>query len=207
MNKCTIFAGGKIDDDLSYIDIDSIKDTYIISADKGLLFANKLGLKTDLIIGDCDSLGYVPENAALYPTKKDDTDLMLAVKEALNKGYTDIDIYGGFGGRFDHLFGNIQALAYIAKHGSIGRLVSAADVVTVLNPGAYSFEKVNGFSLSLFAYTDTVEGLSLNGTEYTASNIILTNAFPLGVSNVITDNSAKITFESGKLIVIQSKLN
>lgn len=59
---------------------------------------------------------------------------MLAVKEAINRGYKNIDIYGAFGGRFDHMFSNIQALAFIAENNSVGNLISESETVTLLNP-------------------------------------------------------------------------
>ena len=45
----------------------------------------------------------------IHPVKaeKDDTDLALGVEQAIQKGYTEIDIYGATGGRLDAFYGNI----------------------------------------------------------------------------------------------------
>ena len=71
-------------------------------------------------VGDFDSLGQVPEgeNIVRHPVMKDDTDMMLAVKLGLERGYTRFHIYGGMGGRTDHTIANIQTLAYIAGRGA-----------------------------------------------------------------------------------------
>ncbi len=208
MADCSIFTGGKISD-LSFIKTEKVKRTYIICADSGYNYAQNLGLNPDLILGDYDSLGFVPKvgcDVLSYPIEKDDTDLMLAVKEALSLGYKSIDIYGALGGRIDHTLGNIQALGYIAEHNGEGRILSDNDEIRLLNSGTYSIEKRSGFSLSLLAYSDKVCGLSINGVKYTAENVDISNTFPLGISNTITEKRAEISFNSGRLMVIQSRL-
>ena len=42
-----------------------------------------------------------------------------------------------------------------------------------------------GFSFSLVANTDKVEGLTIKGAKYEVEDCLLTNAFPLGISNVV----------------------
>ncbi|MDO5125602.1 MAG: thiamine diphosphokinase [Ruminococcus sp.] len=206
MKKCVIFTGGQIDDDFSFIDIDDIKDTYIICADSGCIYAEKLGIKPDLIIGDYDSLGFIPENGIIFPVEKDDTDLMLAIKEGISSGYKCFDIYGAFGGRLDHLLGNIQSLGYIVEQECNGKLISQNEQVEILPKGQYEMLRKNGYSLSLFSYSDKVTGLTIAGTMYTAENIEMDSSFPIGISNKITSDKAYISFESGRLLVIQSKL-
>lgn len=209
MHKCSIFTGGEIKD-LSFIDEIAVKKTFVICADSGYLYAKRLGIKPDLLIGDYDSLGYVPydvENVIRFPSEKDDTDLMLAVKEALKYNCDDIDIYGALGGRFDHTFSNVQALGFLSLHNINARIISDNDEITLLNPGKYTFERRENFSLSLFAYSDIVEGLCIKGTKYPADNITLTNSFPLGMSNCVTDEKAEISFTTGRLLAVQSKIN
>lgn len=209
MIKSVIFTGGQMDSDSSFIDSDEIKDSFVICADSGYLYAQKISVKPDIIIGDYDSLGFIPEDINerfVYPQEKDDTDLMLAVKEALNRGFKQIDIYGAFGGRFDHLYSNVQALAFIAEKQAVGSLISEFEVVTLLNPGKYEFKYKEGFSFSLFSFSNEVKGLTINGVKYITDNITLSNYFPLGISNIIIKEKADISFESGKLLVVQSKM-
>ncbi|MDE6150358.1 MAG: thiamine diphosphokinase [Ruminococcus sp.] len=209
MRKCVIFTGGEIDKDFSFIDINEVKKSFVICADSGYIYAKKAGIEPDIIIGDYDSLGFIPENINekfIFPKEKDDTDLMLAVKKALNRGYKQIDIYGAFGGRFDHMFSNVQALSFIAENRAVGNLISECERVTLLNPGDYEFKYKDNYSLSLFSYTDDVNGLTLKGTKYITDNITLSNHFPLGVSNIIIQENASISFKSGKLLVVQSKM-
>ena len=207
MCRCTIFTGGIIEN-LSFIDVKSVEESFVICADSGYLYAKELGLKPDLVIGDYDSLGFTPDEESIFtfPVEKDDTDLMLAIKEALKRGYDNIDIYGGLGGRFDHTLGNIQALGYLAEHNAKGRILSDNEQIEVLNPDEYVFKKKEGWSLSLFAYSEKVENLCISGVKYPAKTT-LTNTFPLGVSNMITDSTATISFTDGRLLMVQSKLD
>lgn len=206
MERCIIFAGGKPEQFVPG-NVET-NNAFIIAADKGYKNCKKLGLVPDLTLGDFDSLGYIPEGTDYlqFPAHKDDTDLMLAVKEAIKRGYSDITILGATGGRMDHMFGNIQALAYIRSRGAWGRIVSAYEEITVLSPGEYTFSYREGFSLSLFSYGDLVEGLTIKGAKYPVTDIKLSGLFPLGVCNEITEDKAVVSFEKGMLLVIRSKM-
>ena len=85
---------------------------YLIAADGGLRHARALGLVPDAFIGDMDSLREedLPEGAILYPSQKDDTDMMLAVKQAMALGVRKVLLLGGLGGRLDHTYANIQKM-------------------------------------------------------------------------------------------------
>lgn len=207
MNKCTVFTGGEMKD-LSFVDIESVKKTFVICADSGYLYAEKLGVKPDVVIGDYDSLGFAPDlknDVFTFPIEKDDTDLMLAIKHALKLGYKDIDIYGALGGRFDHTFGNIQALGYISSMNANARILSENEEISLLNPGKYVVSERDGYSLSLFAYSDVVKNYCINGVKYPADTT-LTNCFPLGISNKILEEKAEISFTEGRLLMVQSKI-
>ena len=68
----------------------------LIAADGG--YAYLQGQKPDLVVGDFDSLGYVPEGVQIirHPVQKDDTEMLLAVREGLKRGYRKFVLYGGW---------------------------------------------------------------------------------------------------------------
>lgn len=207
MIDCVIFAGA--DMNISCVDKNNFENAFIICADRGVEHAIKLDLKPDLIVGDFDSLGYVPDadcEIMTFRPEKDDTDLMIAVKQAVCKGKKNIRIYAALGGRLDHTIGNIQTLSFALDNGCRAELVSENEIVTLLAPGKNFIQKKKGFSLSLFSYGDNVTGLCISGTKYTLNNGEINNSFPIGVSNEIIDDVAKITFESGKLLVVCSSV-
>ena len=114
MNRCVIFGGGEIAD-LRYAQSLLREDDYIICADRGYAYCVSMGVVPDLVLGDFDSYnGSLPQNCELlrYPVEKDDTDTMLAVKEAIRRGYHEIMMLGMLGGRLDHTLANIQTVVF-----------------------------------------------------------------------------------------------
>lgn len=207
--KCVIFAGGEsVKKDV--IDYDFLDNAYVISADKGYELATSLDIKTNLLIGDFDSIDKVPNDVLnkTFPCEKDDTDLMLAVKEGLAVGCSDFIIYGATGGRLDHMLGNIQCLMYLRNHDANATIISDTEYVKLLSPGKYRIKHKKDHSLSLIAYSSKVTDLCISGTKYETTNCTLENSFPLGISNEIIseDGYATVEFKAGILLVIQSYL-
>ncbi|MCR5123101.1 MAG: thiamine diphosphokinase, partial [Ruminococcus sp.] len=180
----------------------------IIAADSGYKNCAALGCVPDIVLGDFDSLGNIPEDTVhrVYPKEKDDTDLMLAAKEALSRGCDEIVILGALGGRFDHTFANIQALGFIAEHGADGMVASVDEDIMMVFPGINLFRRDDGRSFSLFAFSDEVKGLTIEGVKYPLKNACITNRFPIGISNEITADHAVVSFTEGLLLVVMSKL-
>lgn len=208
MKRCHIFAGG----DLGKIDQSwfSTHHGFIICADSGYKHAVKLGLEPDIIVGDFDSYtGRLPENTEIYRTvpEKDDTDTLMAVKIAIERGYDLIYLYGAIGGsRFDHAFANIQTMIYAHEHGV--KLICIGDENIYLQGAGEAMyprgKKYGENYFSVFAVTDTVKIKSLRGVKYPLENYDMKPSFPIGVSNEITEGQAFLDIEYGLALVIQS---
>ncbi len=208
MKKCAVFTGGEILD-YSRIDTSLFCDRMIISADSGYIHAKAMGIKTDILIGDFDSLEALPDDVGeiiSFSSEKDDTDTMLAVKLALNKGFDDIIIVGGLGYRLDHTFANIQTLAYIHENGAEGFIVSDNERIFFLQTSSLRLERLDGYSLSVFSFGEELSGVTLKGVKYPLNNAAVTNFFPIGVCNEISAEFAEIEVKSGKMLIIQSKI-
>ena len=204
MAVCYIFAALETKT-LSYI---PNKQDYVIAADKGLDNLKKIGIKPDVIIGDFDSLGFVPsgENIKRLPVEKDDTDVGFAVNYAFELGYKEFVIYGAIGGLLDHTVANLQLSAYISSKG--GKSVFVGDNVFVTSITNDTLKISNGKGrLSVFALSDKAEGVFLSGLKYPLENAVIENTFPIGVSNEFTDKSAKIAVKNGTLLIVsQSRI-
>lgn len=204
MAVCYIFAALETKT-LPYI---PTKQDYVIAADKGLDNLKKIGIKPDVIIGDFDSLGFVPsgENIKRLPVEKDDTDVGFAVNYAFELGYKEFVIYGAIGGLLDHTVANLQLSAYISSKG--GKSVFVGDNVFVTSITNDTLKISNGKGrLSVFALSDKAEGVFLSGLKYPLENAVIENTFPIGVSNEFTDKSAKITVKNGTLLIVsQSRI-
>ncbi|NLT63932.1 MAG: thiamine diphosphokinase [Clostridiales bacterium] len=177
---------------------------YVIAADAGLEHLDRAGIVPDLIVGDFDSLGKVPEGSNIieHAPEKDDTDMMLAVKEALARGADTIIIYGGLGGRLDHVFANMQTLAFIANQGARGYLVGCGIVCTAIKNGTISFDADMRGVVSVFCLGDTARGVDLVGLKYPLSDHTMTCDMPLGVSNEFMGVPSLVSVRDGILAVM-----
>lgn len=177
---------------------------YIIAADAGYKYCRECNLIPDLVLGDFDSLGEMPEhpNIVQLPVEKDDTDTMFAVKTGLEKGYRSFYIYGALGGeRADHSIANLQSLLYMAGHGARGWLYGKNDVWTVIKNS--SLRLSGSGRVSVFCLDGKAEGVSISGLKYEVSDAVISSDFPLGVSNSL-EGSGEIRVENGTLIITYS---
>lgn len=199
MKKCVIFCAAGFDGLVEPIGDSDL----VIAADGGLAHAQTLGITPHVILGDFDSLGYVPQEANVFPVEKDDTDAMLAVRRGLALGYRDFRIYGSLDGpRLDHTVANFQTLAFLADHGARGVLVGLDTLVTVVKNGKLSFSAGKNGDISVFSMTSTAEGVTEKGLYYPLEKGKLTCGFPFGVSNHFTGAPAEISVAEGSLLVI-----
>ena len=207
MKECAIFTGGEMNSYTS-LDVSHLKNTTIISADAGYIHATNLGLKTNILIGDFDSLNEIPKDVdevIKFPKEKDDTDTMLAIKLALERGFNSIEIYGALGKRLDHTFANIQSLAFIEEHNADGAIISDTELVYFINSETIKIFKKVGFSLSVFSFSEVCEGVTLKGVRYPLVNATVSQNFPIGVCNEIVEDFAEISVKCGKILIIISK--
>lgn len=199
MSKCVIFCAAGFDKLVEPLKAQDL----IIAADGGLRHVNALGRVPDAMIGDFDSLGYIPDKGVVYPVEKDDTDSMLAVRLGLEKGFNEFIIYGGMDGkRLDHTIANFQMLKYLAEHGATGTLVGADYLACVIRNQKMTFPKGKEGDFSLFCLGADAEGVSIRGLYYEVENISMTSGFPLGVSNHFTEKPVEIAVQSGCLLAL-----
>ncbi len=218
--KCYIFGAGECPQSIRAEKLQG----FVIAADGGFDVLRRNGIVPDLLVGDFDSLnpkgiqneetagngqeeadGFRAEKIIRHPPEKDDTDMLLAVKEGLRKGYREFWIYGGLGGRLDHTFANVQTLEYIAKQGGRGYLIGERETLTVIRNDCLILPENTQQTyryVSVFCLGDAAEGVSLRNLKYPLENAVLTKEFPLGVSNEFTGEKAQIEVMQGSLLVI-----
>lgn len=183
---------------------DSLSGGFIIAADGGYDRLRQWGIAPDLAVGDFDSLGRVPEDVEVvrHPVMKDDTDMMLAVREGLERGCTRFLLYGGLGGRLDHTLANLHVLAFLARRGCPAFLIGEDAAVTAIHNGTLTFGPEHAGTLSLFAWGGAAEGVTLTGLLYPLENGVLTAEHPLGVSNEFLGRPAHVSVAGGTLIAL-----
>ena len=203
-NKCLIISGGEY----SPLPEDIKNPGLVLACDRGWKYAEKMGITPDLVIGDFDSSPLPPPKFRVLrvPSEKDDTDTMLAVKEAFRRGFTDISIACAFGGRLDHAFANIQGGAYIAARSGTARLYGKNEQGIIFSNSEVVLPRADGWSLSVFSLSDRSTGVCIRGSKYDCENAVFTGTFPLGASNFWTGDAVTVSVESGIIFVLKSKL-
>ena len=196
MSVCHIIGAGQ------YTDVKPNKKPgdVVIVCDGGLRYAEKYGVAPDLIVGDFDSLGFVPEgaNVVRLPVKKDVTDVGAALGIAEKTGYDEYRLYCCGGGRISHTIANLQNLLPLAKRGKKVYLYDEKEVLTILSNGSIAFPAAQGV-FSLFSL-GTCHGVTVTGALYPLQNADLTEDFPLGVSNEFIAPTT-LSLRSGTLLL------
>ncbi|MBE6940967.1 MAG: thiamine diphosphokinase [Ruminococcaceae bacterium] len=199
MARCIIFGAAEFDSLLLPIE----KDDLIIAADGGLRHFQGAARQPDVILGDFDSLGYVPQGAQVFPMEKDDTDVMLAVRHGLQAGFREFLIYGGMDGpRVDHTIANFQTLGYLRARDARGFLVGKTHIATVISGETAVFSEDCTGILSVFCLGQDAAGVTIRGLQYPLEKGTLTASHPLGVSNHFVGKQGEIRVENGSLLLI-----
>ena len=189
------------------LDFKPTSNDFVIAADAGFRYLAQCGIAANLVIGDFDSLKNLPTHPntlALNP-EKDDTDMLAAVREGIKAGYSVFHIYCGTGGRIDHTIANLQVLAYLAQNGMQGFLFDKDSVMTAITNQKITFDKILSGYISVFSYTEKSEGVYLHGLKYKLENAVLTNTFPLGVSNEFIGKESSVSVAAGTLLIVFPK--
>ena len=204
MAVCYIIGAG----DVCSTDIIAQKDDYIICADGGYKYRRMLGRDADMVVGDFDSLGIIPEaeNKIVLPCEKDDTDMAVAVEEGLKLGYREFILFGAFGGdRIDHSIGNIQLLHYIAAKGAIATAYHEDKILTAFSNSSISFsENCKGY-VSVFSLSDKSDGTTIKGLKYEVDKFTMYNTLTRGLSNEFLGKKASVSVEKGVLLIVYTK--
>ncbi len=200
MKTCLIVGGG----DFYAEGFKPENENLIIAADAGYQRLSELGIVPDLVVGDFDSLGFVPEHPNLekHPIEKDDTDTMLAVKKGLEAGCDRFLIYGATGGRIAHTLGNVQALAYLAAQGKTGFIIDESYTITAIQNSTLNFGKESRGYISVVPWGCKSCTVTLKGLKYELESHPLPSDMPLGISNEFTGKEAEITVHEGTAVII-----
>lgn len=187
-------------------------DAYVIACDGGLRHCRKMMIIPDAMVGDFDSATEGDElfyehrgvEKIAYPRKKDMTDMEIGINLAIEKGADEIYILGGLGCRFDHSLANVHILVNPVSKGVKTCLVDENNIITLVMD-SLDINGSKGQTVSLIPLTTEVTGVTTRNMEYPLYNSIMTVGSSLGVSNVMSEDTASISVDSGILIVIMSR--
>ncbi len=205
-NICYVIGAG----DITETKIKADESDLIICADGGYKYKSLLGRECDMVVGDFDSYGSIPEteNKIVAPTEKDETDMMLAVDLGLEKGYREFVLLGALGGeRNDHSVANLQLLHYITSKGARGTIYHVDEIFTAFSNGTLKLgAELKGY-VSVLSLSDESRGVTIRNLKYILNGATLYSYMPIGVSNEFLGYESSITVEEGSLLVVYKSIN
>lgn len=202
--KCSIISGST-ENDYDYLKENVDRESFIIAADSGYIKCLKSEIKPDLIIGDFDSSKKPDIECEIIclPVEKDDSDTFYCVKEAIRRGFDEIEIFNAIGDRVDHTYSNILCLEYCRKNQIKANIknrknnIMFIDNETVINDNKYKY-------FSVFSFSEITTGLSIINAYYPLDDYTLKRFEQIGQSNHFKDGDVKISLKNGIIILIQS---
>lgn len=208
MSRCVIISACPVTPELAKA---LRPDDFIIACDAGYRNCVPLGCKPDIILGDFDTAP-CPEkqddDIIVLPHVKDDTDTEYAAKLASEKGFDEVLLLGGLGGRrVEHTLANLCTGPGLERRGVRTTLLDERSRITYVMPGeTRRYPKENYFFFSAFPMEGRAEGVCEHGSYYELDNAELTAAYPLGVSNEYAEGSDCITIStrSGALVAVET---
>ena len=127
---------------------------------------------------------------------------MAAIRLGLQEGYREFHLYGAMGGRLEHTIANLQCLHYLKKEGATGYLWDGSMMATVIRNESISFREEMEGMVSVFAAGGTALGVTEKGLKYLLQDAVITDSFPVGISNEFIGQKAEIAVRDGALLII-----
>lgn len=184
----------------------------VIAADSGLEQARRLGLRTDVLVGDLDSVD--PDDVAAveatgtrverHPTEKNEIDLELALDAACDAGASTIVLVAGAGGRLDMALSNLLVAAHPQyAHVHIEGWIGSAWVAVARPNQPMTVQGVAGELVSLVPVGGAAGGITTEGLRYPLRAETLGAGTTRGVSNELTGSHASVSLTDGVVLVIR----
>ena len=205
--KAMVFVGGEIG-----ISPPPNPEAFVVGCDSGYDHAIAKGHTVDLLVGDLDSITPSGLASALasgieierHPPDKDATDFEISVDACSLRGITEVAIYGGEGGRVDHLLAIATALTS-DKWRSLSLTWHTAHGVTrpITGPTELTIDVTDGANVSLTAVTDC-KGVTTRGLAWGLDEETLPRGTSRGMSNIAQSESVTVALDSGSLLITTS---
>jgi thiamine pyrophosphokinase len=186
---------------------------YVVAADGGAFALERWKLLPHLIVGDMDSLGEAGVErfakqgipVAKFPAAKDESDLELAVAQAIAAGATEVVVLGALGGdRLDHETANLLLLADPSYDGvRIEARRGTLRIRAVRGGGSLSLGPLEAI-VTLLPVNGDAEGVTTEGLRYPLRDETLRFGRARGLSNEVDSLPATVTVRKGSLLVFET---
>lgn len=180
---------------------------FICAADSGLDLLRRYGLEPGLIAGDMDSVSspsllsaYPRAEVMRFPRDKDESDTELSLRLLFERGYRDVTVAGGGGGRLDHLLA-IRAL-FERRERRPRAWFTAGEVIRLVEGGSrLELPSEPGDLVSVFPLAAGAEGMTSGGLKWALGGLKW-GAGDFGLSNEATGSGFWVEAGRGDLLIL-----
>ena len=210
MRAVVVAHGDVLPSDRAVIDAQD----YVVAADGGALALEQWKLLPHLVVGDMDSLGDAGVErmarkgipVAKSPAAKEESDLELAVAQAIAAGATEIVLLGALGGdRLDHETANLLLLADPGYDGvRIEARRGTLRIRAIRGEGSLLLGGPVGALVTLLPVNGHAEGVTTEGLRFPLRDETLRFGRARGLSNEVASLPATVTIRKGSLLVFET---
>jgi thiamine pyrophosphokinase len=196
-------------------------DDFLIAADGGTRHALALGLLPSIVIGDLDSVTADDrrrlEGSGVeirqYPPDKNETDLELALRTAIEAGYRSILVVAALGGRLDQSLGNLALLTDPSLAEVDVRLDDGIEEAFFVRTQAKAsprgasrrVEGRPGDTVSLIPWGSPAEGVTTEALRWPLRGETLYPDKTRGISNEMLSETAIVAIRSGLMLIVHRR--
>ncbi|HEX6983297.1 MAG TPA: thiamine diphosphokinase [Balneolaceae bacterium] len=205
MKRILILCDGNPPSEQLFLTSFSASD-YFIAADGGGNTARNFKQTPDVVIGDLDSFKSRSDDSfeVILEADQESNDLEKALRLALKKQGTHVQVLGATGKRLDQTLKNLSVLKqFNSDFEEIIFKDNFGD--TFLVPRRFVINLPIGTQVSLFPLSGTVSGITTLGLKYTLKNETLENGVRDGSSNEVVESMVEITHKTGDLLLFIAK--
>ena len=177
----------------------------IACTDGAFHYLKRLGFpidKLDFISGDFDSHSGSDED--MYQEKfiltldQEKTDFHKALEILLEKGFSEIDVFGGSGGEQDHFLGNLT-VAYAFRDRMNIKFYDEFSAYYFI-PNHFKLEGVKNRMISLYPFP-LVNNVITKGLNWPLNNENLSITSRIGTRNFAIEDEISVDYESGDVLL------
>lgn len=201
MKKVLLFING--DTPKSFPDPE--KYDLIACTDGAFHYLGQLGFpleKLDFISGDFDSHSGADENVYedkfIYTPDQEKTDFHKALEIIEEKGFKNIDVFGGSGGEQDHFLGNLTVAYSFKENLNIKFYDEFSEYFFI--PKTFVLEDVKNKLISLYPFP-TTEGVTTTGLNWPLTHENLSITTRIGTRNFAVEDDVSIEYQKGDVLV------
>lgn len=158
--------------------------------------------KLDFISGDFDSHSGADENVYedkfIYTPDQEKTDFHKALEIIAEKGFKNIDVFGGSGGEQDHFLGNLT-VAYTFKENLNIKFYDEFSEYFFI-PKTFVLKDVKNKLVSLYPFPN-VENVTTKGLNWSLINENLSVTARIGTRNFAVEDDVSIEYQKGDLLI------